>query len=388
MRKQDQLRGARANLEGKLHNAQIDVCHDLGDVQGQLRHVYINFEAKLRDAQHCLSSEIQDAQGRFTSDSNSLRTRLSHLEDLIDRDEVAEVRSSVETQLEAHAVDVQNRTDALANELRQKLEVQLHAILKTRPDGLLCREQLAEEVMACVEARLQSQVADDSGALGLFREQLRKEAESRMEAKMTQGFGLTQRLMTELRHELQGQLLQVHEGTKRLAVEFSRSLEAHELQVACAVQRMLSKGRAKGDGDASTTEEFSSTRVDSMEDRFGELSQQLIGEVQRHLDAQLVATRKSMQLFVRDELQQKVIAVHPVSSMDTVKCGDQAAGIAGVAVEHSQAESLRDAELEEHLAACRAAADECQHCLHEILLRTGALQPQPEIDKMSRESEC
>lgn len=382
-RKQDLLMGARENFEGKLHNN--DLSHELCDMQGQLRHAHVNFEVKLRDAQHCLRSEIRDTQGRFTADVNSLRTRLSHLEDLVDRDEVAEFRRSVEARLDSHAADVQSRQGALANELSQKLEAQLQEIREARPDGSHCREQLAEEVMACVEARLQSQMADDGGALGLFREQLRKEAESRMDSKMTQGFGLTQRLMTELRHELQGQLLQVHEGTKRLAVEFSRSLEAHELQVARAVQHTLSKGCAKGDGDASA-EEFSSTRVDSMEDRFGELSQQLIEEVQRHLDAQQVDTQKLLQLIVRDELQHKVSAEPIVDAAAVAATTKQLAACQAASAECKRcvndasrelvaAAAAMEQRLEEHLAVCRTAADDCQHCLHEIQLRTDPLQP-------------
>lgn len=287
LRKQDQLKGACENLDGKLHASPNDPCNELW--------------------------------GRFMADVNSLRTRISHLEDLIDRDEVAQ--------------------------LRRSMEAQLQAIRKSQPDGSFCREQVAEEVMACVEARLQLQMEDEGSALGLFREQLRKEAESRVEAKMTQGFGLTQRLMVELRNEL---LVHVHEGTKRLAVEFNRSLEEQELQMAHAVQYTLSKGRAKGDGDASTAEDLSSTRLDSMEDRFAELSQQLKEEVHRELDAQQVAISKTLQLIVRDGVQHKAAAVQPVSSMTKVKCGDQAVRASGVVAEHSQAKGSQDAKLDEH----------------------------------------
>jgi len=188
---------------------------------------------------------------------------------------------------------------------------------------------------------------------------------------MATAFGLSQRLMTELRQELQSQVLQVHENTQHLAHELNRGLEAQEKHMHRTLQRLLGEGgldlsrTAAGAGgksmqedDAVSLEEHlagcraaaaectrcaskASQVTEALEDRFSELSQELLGEFQ-HLNAQEVGSRKSKQQLVRDEVQR--------------------------GLERSERD-FHDGEMKEHsgsggitvvVDSCKAAASQCQ----------------------------
>jgi len=220
---------------------------------------------------------------------------------------------------------------------------------------------------ASVEARLQQ----EGGALTKLRDQLRQETDSRLEAKMATTFGLSQRLMTELRQELQSQVLQVHENTQHLAIELSRGLEAQEKHMHRTLQRLLCEGgldvaraaagvggKSMQEDDAMAIEEHlagcraaaaecarSATKAsqvtEALEDRFGELSQELLGEFQ-HLSAQEVGSRKSMQQLVREEVQR---------GLDRSEKGFHD----GDMKEHSGSGSISVV-----LDSCKAAATQCQ----------------------------
>jgi len=312
-------------------------------------------QAQMRESREHLDTRLHDMQYRLANEVHSLRARLAHLEELIDDDEVAEVRRDLEMRVTSHSADVQNQLGAMAAELSQQLEA--------RGGG-----PISEEIVASVEARLQQ----EGGALTKLRDQLRQEAESRLEAKMATTFGLSQRLMTELRQELQGQVLQVHENTQHLAMDLSRGLEAQEKHMHRTLQRLLCEGgldaarsaaggKSMQEDDLLALEEHlagcrdaaadcarcaskASQVTEALEDRFQELSQELLGEVQ-NMSAQEAGefgSRKAMQQLVRDEVHR--------------------------AVERSE-KDLQDGEMKENsdlgritvvLEGCKAAVTQCQ----------------------------
>jgi len=261
-------------------------------LQGQLRDAQEHLEARLHEAQYRTAQEVQEVQGCLTGDLHSMRTRLSHLEDLTldDDDEVAELRRDVDERLEAHAGQVRGLVGSLAEELRQRVEA-----LQPGPDGL---RQLADDVRQSL------------------REELRQEAEVRLEAKMTQTFGLTQRLMNELKQELQGQVVQVHEASQHLAHELQRALEAQDLHVRRSLKQLAREGcpeAARGcvdeqiagcraaAADCARCASEAAAATDSMVARFHDLAEHLAGELSQDLEEQEVRTKALVQQLLREQ---------------------------------------------------------------------------------------
>jgi hypothetical protein len=353
-------------------------------------------QAQMRESREHLDKRLHDMQYRLANEVHSLRARLAHLEELIDDDEVAEVRHDLEMRVTSHAADVQNQLGAMASELSHQLEARLEAGWEGRGDG-----PISEERAASVEARLQQ----EGGALTKLRDQLRQETDSRLEAKMATTFGLSQRLMTELRQELQSQVLQVHENTQHLAIELSRGLEAQEKDMHRTLQRLLCEGgldvarsaaggKSMQEDDAVALEEHlagcraaaaecarqaskASQVTEALEDRFSELSQELLGEFQ-HLSAQEVGSRKSMQQMVRDEdFHDGEMKEHSGSGgitvvLDTCKaaasqCQRHAAEASAMAAEAEKSSMSA----ERHLASCQATMVEFRHYMEEASDQVG-----------------
>lgn len=405
-------------------------------MQGQLRDARDHLETKLQEVQYRLTNEMRDVHGRFSGDVHNLRARVSHLEELIDDDEAAELRRDMETRFEAYMGQMQESMGTLAEGLSQQLEARLEASMEARPDN----SQLAEEVITCVEKRIQEHGTKDGGVLAKLRDQMRQEAETRLEAKMAQTFGLAQRLMNELRQELQGQVLQVHESSQHLAIELSRSLEAQEKHIHRTLQHLLcevdldsmkkpsSKSQNSQGNSSAVVEEHlagcraaaadcarcaseASAMTDSMEERFNDLSQHLVSEIQRNLEAQEAQVYKSLQRVLRDELQRGLEAARPtrpegkgsqdsttgatrsvadcaVSASETstaaesleIRFNDLAMRLAGELREDTEAlearlcesleqlvrnKALTSGGTEKHLADCRAAAVDCRQCVED-----------------------
>jgi len=342
-------------------------------------------QAQMRESREHLDSRLHDMQYRLANEVHSLRARLAHLEELIDDDEVAEVRRDLEMRVTSHAADVQNQIGTMATEMSQQLEARLEAMWEGRGGA-----PVSEEMAASVEARLQK----EGSALTKLRDQLRQEAESRLEAKMGTTFGLAQRLMTELRQELQSQVLQVHENTQHLAVELSRGLEAQDRNMHRSLQRLLCEGgldvarAAAGTGgksmqdDAVALEEHlagcraaatdcaraaskASQATEALEDRFNELSQELIGECQQHLNTK-EAHRGS-------ERSNKELGGSGGVTVALEGCKEALAQcqrhVAEASAQAAEAEVF-NLKAERHLSSCQSAVEDCRRCVDEVTGRS------------------
>eukprot|EP00927_Polykrikos_kofoidii_P065972 TRINITY_DN6165_c0_g1_i1.p1 TRINITY_DN6165_c0_g1~~TRINITY_DN6165_c0_g1_i1.p1 ORF type:complete len:717 (+),score=152.92 TRINITY_DN6165_c0_g1_i1:99-2153(+) len=241
-------------------------------LQGQLQSTQELMDSRLRSLQDRLSFEIRDSQERLGAELRGTRARLSHLEEVSLLDDDPEATSE---QLRMQLGEMQKSMGELANNLYRHVDLRVKEGMEASLDARQAQHHeasmaaLADELRGHVEARLQQHETNPSAGLPTHvREELRKETESRLEARMTQTYGLAQRLMNELRKDIEYQVAQLHEVTRHLEREFMGALEAQSSSLTRWAQDALDQGlqdvarqvtamRDTGGGSSNSTAELS-----------------------------------------------------------------------------------------------------------------------------------
>eukprot|EP00929_Paragymnodinium_shiwhaense_P094780 TRINITY_DN55554_c0_g1_i2.p1 TRINITY_DN55554_c0_g1~~TRINITY_DN55554_c0_g1_i2.p1 ORF type:complete len:654 (+),score=178.74 TRINITY_DN55554_c0_g1_i2:74-2035(+) len=207
-------------------------------MQGQVEEMRMGTEARIREMQRRLLRDLRDPQDRLVGEVRGMRGRLSHLE------EVALEDDSMETQ------DQVRHLSATVAALLQRMElVQKRVEEASHSNGESKALSMIDDVNALLESRIKelpSASGDFSQKLKDFREDIRKEADSRMDARMSQNFGLCQRLMNELRRDMEEQIVQLHENQKRITEDVHQNLKVQVLHVHRSLQQACNEDLKQG----------------------------------------------------------------------------------------------------------------------------------------------
>lgn len=342
-----------------------------------------------------LECELEPRIGQMLSASQrvveelrqELDSRTSQMQSTSER-----LQDELRQDLEARCAQLRGGSDCVSDELRelqQDFEAQVSQTQSLQQDF---------EVQVAQTQSLRQELVSRSSQVSLVPKQLEEQMdvlrqgfEERLEARMTQCGSLSQRLMNELRQDLEAQLQQTHAVLQQMAQDIRHCSKDNErLQGGFDAVREVAENLQQGGGEEGgvglaqlqggiehLAEEFSENKVE-----MGILREdvsKVFAEFGKDLDIfkDDIAETRSASLNARrlsEELQELVLQLKGRQDCITKNAVEIAREAVGEAVE-ALGERLEQ-DLAEPMARCDAGAADCERIVQEAFLKVAAMESQ------------